>query len=153
MTGLLTAAGEFAVTVVVAFAFLFALAAVAIHAALILSALDEVRRMNVGPAYVAGAVAAFVGFCIRERLNPVQVYVLFVSSCIGLLTSGIVKGIAETTLSTSTATSGRNPPPVLAPLKKSELEMPTQVPSRLPRNVAPWPPFTGVRVELGGDQQ
>lgn len=47
---------------------------------------------------------------------------------------------------------GPNPPPELSALKKADLGMPTEYPRRRQHRPAPWPPFHGVRVELGGDR-
>lgn len=97
--------------------------------------------------YVAGAAVEFLAFLARERPSYQEATALITAA----VTVTVAAGINELTGSVLSSASSRsgNPPPVLAPLKKSELEMPTDPPRRLPRAAAPWPPFTGVRVELG----
>lgn len=111
----------------------------------------EVRRYarehNLSRAYLAGAATGVATFAAKQRVRPTTFATLIVAGFTALVGMGITE-LTDAVFS-STKTRSGNPPPVLAPLKKSELEMPTKPPQRLPRNAAPWPPFTGVRVELG----
>lgn len=50
----------------------------------------------------------------------------------------------------SWSSSKSNPPPILSVAKAVRLRMPTTYPFRRVEHA--WPPFQGVRVELGGDR-
>lgn len=129
------------------------LSTAALVTAAVFIAVHEVRKYahehDLSRAYLAGAGAGVITYGVKNRVRPSTVAVLAVAGFTALIAIGITDFTSA--IASATPTRSGNPPPVLAPLKKSELEMPTEPPARAHRNVAPWPPFTGVRVELGGD--
>lgn len=104
-----------------------------------------VQRHDLSKAYVAGGATGFLAYAIRNRLGPGAVVALIVGEIVAITAT-------ELAAAGSSSVSSGNPPPVVSPLQESQLEYPTDVPERIERQTAPWPPFTGVRVELGGDQ-
>lgn len=62
----------------------------------------------------------------------------------------VTDSIEEATKGALNRMRSRRPgPPPIPPTKQAELAMPTRAPN--PPKPVLWPPFTGVRVELGGD--
>jgi hypothetical protein len=116
-------------------------------AAFIMGVRRYARRHNLSKAYLAGAAVGILTYAVKHRVRPATLVTFVAAGLTAVIGAGITE-ITSSVLSTTSSRSG-NPPPILAPLKKSELEMPTDPPRRLPRSAAPWPPFTGVRVELG----
>lgn len=73
------------------------------------------------------------------------IVVLVVAAVAALLATALADAVEAVT---SKSSSGRNWPPGPSPAKKMELHWETRH-YREPR--VPWPPFTGTRVQLGGD--
>lgn len=101
------------------------------------------------PWYTLGMWYGAVRWSARHGVSPLKVLQIALAARI---VAEVTENIEEATERVTKRLGRTRPgPPPLPPSKAAELSMPTEYPERREFRPAPWPPFTGVRVELGGD--
>lgn len=113
----------------------------------VMGAFHDSRRESSSAWHFAGALWGLWAWSLRNTSHPATAVALVLGSWLG---SEIVTEIEEAVEDVEKGLRGGSPgPPPVPPIKQSQLEMDGLSPP--PEVSAPWPPFTGVRVELGGD--
>lgn len=101
------------------------------------------------PWYTLGLWFGALRWSARHGVSPLKVVQLALATQIVAEVAKNIEEATENVLSSLRRT--RAGPPPLSPAKAAQLAMPTEYPDRRVVRPTPWPPFTGVRVELGGD--